>query len=67
MDSIVHGVMKSRTRLSDFHFRGSFLPGLLRNLHTVLHSGCLHSLVYIPTNKEELPLCSFSNLIFLIT
>ena len=50
-----------------FYFHGSFLPGLLRNLHTVLHSGCLHSLVYIPTNKVGLSLCSFSNLIFLIT
>ena len=31
MDCIVHGVAKSRTPLSDFHF----------HFHTVLHSGCI--------------------------
>ena len=44
-DKQSQGVTQSWAGLSDFHchFHGSFLPGLLKNLHTVLHSGCLHS------------------------
>ena len=45
MDCIVYGVIKSWTRLTDFHFHDNFISSILRNLHTVLHSGCigLHS------------------------
>ena len=32
MDRIVHGVAKSRTRLRDFHFQGSLIAQLVKNL-----------------------------------
>ena len=45
MDCIIHGVTMSRTRLSNFRFHFSlfgFIPSVLRNLHTVFHSGCIN-------------------------
>ena len=44
MDCKVHGVAKSRTRLSDFpfYFHGGFISSVLRSLHTLFHSGCIN-------------------------
>ena len=42
MDCKVHGVSKSQTWLSNFHFHGGFIPSVLRNLHTIFHNGCIN-------------------------
>ena len=42
MDCKVHGVSESQTWLSNFHFHGGFIPGFLRSLYTVFHSGCIN-------------------------
>ena len=44
MDRIVHGVTKSRTRLSDFHFQA--------------HICKLHSWLFVLTNPEFMPVIS---------
>ena len=39
----VHGVTKSRTRLSDWtELNGGFIPSFLKNFHTIFHSGCIN-------------------------
>ena len=38
----IHGVAKSQTRLKRLSMHGSFIPSLLRNLYTVLHSGSIN-------------------------
>ena len=35
MDCIVHGVEKSRTQLSEFHFRASLVAQLVKNLPAI--------------------------------
>ena len=44
--ALIHGVAKSRTRLSDWTELNwtddGFIPSFVKNLHTIFHSGCIN-------------------------
>ena len=44
--ALIHGVAKSRTRLSDWTELNwtddGFIPNFVKNLHTIFHSGCIN-------------------------
>ena len=55
----VHGVAKSRTRLSDqhFHFHGKSMFNFLKNCHSIFHS----DLTIVHSHQQMHEGCNFSN------